>query len=320
MSVKEKAKHILFELRAHAPFTLLGAALGIVFMLIFAQIGPIKSRTLFAVFHPTHVVLSAMVTASIFKLHSASKRIVYVIIVGYLGSIGIATLSDIIIPHIGSRILRLDIPTHAELHELTHAENAPEGLENADSYTSVAPHTHTEGAAAEPEKRPQTNRPPRTETAQINYPEHPETNRVGHTEYSHNTDPENPEATHARADHRIHFGFIDEWYIVNPAAFLGIFIALFLPRTKFPHSGHVLISTWASSSYLLMNLEAELTAATIAGVFAVLFLAVWLPCCISDIVFPLLFVNSDLELAAPSPHHGLHSHPHIETGPQEGSQ
>jgi hypothetical protein len=29
------------------------------------------------------------------------------------------------------------------------------------------------------------------------------------------------------------------------------------------------------------------------GMFIVLFLAVWLPCCVSDIVFPLLFVGPD---------------------------
>jgi hypothetical protein len=35
----------------------------------------------------------------------------------------------------------------------------------------------------------------------------------------------------------------------------------------------------------------------LVGVFVVLFIAVWLPCCISDIVFPLLFVNPDVELS-----------------------
>jgi hypothetical protein len=29
----------------------------------------------------------------------------------------------------------------------------------------------------------------------------------------------------------------------------------------------------------------------------VLFIAVWLPCCISDIVFPLLFIGSDKDLS-----------------------
>ncbi len=111
--------------------------------------------------------------------------------------------------------------------------------------------------------------------------------------------------------HKIHLGFIEEWYIVNPAAFLGIFIAFFLPRTRFPHAGHVLISTWASASYLLMNIQADVTIPAALGIFATLFIAVWLPCCISDIVFPLLFVKSDNELAGLRPVHAPDSHPHI---------
>ena len=92
---------------------------------------------------------------------------------------------------------------------------------------------------------------------------------------------------------------------------LGILIAYFLPHTKLPHAGHVLISTWASSSYLLMSIQSEMTIAVAMGVFATLFVATWLPCCVSDIVFPLLFVKSDIELAGSCPAHSLHSHPHV---------
>jgi len=258
MSVKEKAKHILVELKGHAPFTLFGALLGILFVLLFRNVGGTNSHTLFSIFHPAHVVLSAMVTASMFKLHATKKRLLLVLIVGYFGSVGIATLSDIVIPHIGTRLLGLDIPTHAELH-----------LHNTTS----------------------TNKATTT----------PENEHLEHTlsrEFEHQ-------------EHKIHLGFIEEWYLVNPAALLGILIAFGLPRTKFPHAGHILISTWASSSYLLMNMRSEITVAAAVGIFATLFIAVWVPCCISDIVFPLLFVKSDLELTAPCPVHARHSHPHL---------
>ncbi len=109
----------------------------------------------------------------------------------------------------------------------------------------------------------------------------------------------------------MHFAFIEKWYIINPAAVLGVLIAFFCPRTKFPHAGHVLISTWASSSYLLMNLQAQITIAMAAGIFVTLLIATWLPCCVSDIVFPLLFVEPDTELTVPCPVHKRHSHPHI---------
>ena len=99
---------------------------------------------------------------------------------------------------------------------------------------------------------------------------------------------------------------------MNPAAILGVIIAYFLPRTKFPHAGHVLISTWASSSHILMNAHGDITFAVGIVLFATLFIAVWVPCCISDIVFPLLFVKSDLRLAdvCVCRDHAHHSHPH----------
>jgi len=236
----ERLKHILVELKGHAPFTLVGALLGIVFMLIFRNVSTSAKHTLFSVFHPGHVILSAIVTASMFRLHADRKNFLLIVVIGYFGSIGIATLSDIIIPHVGSEILGLDVPSHSAIHEHDGAE--PEGDSDG---------------------------------------------------------------------HKIHFGFIEEWYIVNPAAILGILIAYFFPRTKFPHAGHILISTWASSSYLLMNTESNLSIAAATAIFATLFMAVWVPCCISDIVFPLLFAKSDLEIEAPCPIHGKHSHPHV---------
>lgn len=247
MSIKDKAKHIAAELKGHVPFTLFGALLGIFFMLVFRRVSGSGSHRLFAVFHPGHVVLSAMVTASMFKLHAAKKRFLLILIVGYFGSVGVATLSDIVIPHIGAELLGLNIPTHGELHEGNSGGDEDEGHSG---YEDVE---HEDG---------------------------------------------------------IHLGFIEEWYIVNPAALLGVLIAFLLPRTKFPHAGHVLISTWASSSYLLMNMQSDLTVSAALGIFATLFIAIWVPCCISDIVFPLLFVAPDLEMKEVCPHHRLHSHPH----------
>jgi hypothetical protein len=91
-----------------------------------------------------------------------------------------------------------------------------------------------------------------------------------------------------------HIGFIEGWWIVNPAALAGIVIAYFWPRTKLPHTGHVLISTWASLFHVLMALGQGVASYVYVGIFLFLFLSVWLPCCVSDIVFPLLFVNHKL--------------------------
>jgi hypothetical protein len=246
MSIKEKILHIGAELKGHAPFTAFGALIGIVFMLIFKNLSKDHASVLFSIFHPGHVVLSAMVTASLFAIHREAKNFLLVLVIGYAGSIGIATLSDSVIPYVGESLVGLHIPTHADLHE----------------HDSVGTEEHAEN--------------------------------IEHSE------------------HKIHLGFIEDWYIVNPAAILGVIIAYFLPRTKFPHAGHVLISTWASSSHILMNAQGDITFAVGIVLFATLFIAVWVPCCISDIVFPLLFVKSDLRLAdiCVCRDHAHHSHPH----------
>ena len=88
----------------------------------------------------------------------------------------------------------------------------------------------------------------------------------------------------------LHLGFIEKWWLVNPLALLGALIAFGRPRTQFPHAGHVLLSTWASLFHMMAAMGGgEIGATTIVLMGTFLFLAVWLPCCTSDIVFPLLF-------------------------------
>lgn len=198
---------IVEELKHHAPFTLFGAFTGIVLMVAFRKLPSETSYRLFYVFHPLHVLLSALVTASMYELHkcrSDRKRcnLWILLAIGYVGSIGIATLSDSLIPYLGETLLKM-------------------------------PHRHA------------------------------------------------------------HIGFIEEWWLVNPLALLGIAIAYFRPRTKLPHSGHVLLSTWASLFHILMAKGGALSLLSYAAVFVFLFIAVWVPCCVSDIVFPLLFVKEE---------------------------
>jgi len=194
---------ILTELKAHLPFTILGALTGICIMLLYALFKmPAKlSYNIFYTLHPIHVFLSALVTASMYELHLNGKyKLWLVILIGYFGAVGIATLSDCIIPYLGE--VMLDLPNRG-----------------------------------------------------------------------------------------IHLGFIEEWWLVNPLAFLGIAIAYYNPTTKFPHAGHVLLSTWASLFHILMAVGDSLTWFSYVVVLFFLFFSVWIPCCISDIVFPLLFVK-----------------------------
>lgn len=191
---------IIRELEHHAPFTAFGAFTGIILMLVFRNMPRETAHTLFYLFHPLHVLMSAIVTAAMFKLHEEKTVFWKVLLIGYVGSIGIATLSDSLIPYWGELLLNL-------------------------------PHVHA------------------------------------------------------------HIGFIEEWWLINPAAVLGVLIGYFLPRTKLPHAGHVLLSTWASLFHIMMAMGAGIAILKYIGIFIFLFISVWIPCCVSDIVFPLLFVK-----------------------------
>ena len=195
------------ELRHHVPFTAVGAVSGIIIMVIIVAVKALPqvsevSHTVFYVLHPLHVVLSAVVTTALYRKYG-SQKIWAAVLVGYVGSIGIATISDSLIPYLGETLLNLP-------------------------------------------------------------------------------------------NRGIHIGFIEEWQVVNPAALLGIAISFWKPLTEMPHAGHVLISTWASLFHVIMALGTTVSWVQFVVIFLFLFIAVWLPCCLSDIVFPMLFTRNRL--------------------------
>ncbi|NLB35671.1 MAG: hypothetical protein GX817_07710 [Elusimicrobia bacterium] len=202
-------KLIVKELKAHIPFTVYGAITGLVIMFFTRNISSDAAYNVFYVLHPMHVLLSALVTASMYESYKCSTdrrkcSIWMLLLIGYIGSVGIATISDSIIPYLGETLL--DMPNRG-----------------------------------------------------------------------------------------IHLGFIEKWWLVNPLALAGIAIAYFRPSTKFPHAAHVLLSTWASLFHIIMARGGALGLGSYILVFIFLILAVWLPCCISDIVFPLLFIKDKAE-------------------------
>jgi hypothetical protein len=197
---------IAHELKEHAPFTALGAVTGIIIMVI-VVLGNIPShisQTAFLVAHPGHVLLSALVTTAMYARYKKGK-VWAVILIGWTGSIGIATISDAIIPYLGGTLL------HAQME--------------------------------------------------------------------------------------FHVPFIEEWWI-NFVALGGIAIGYWKQTTKIPHFGHVLLSTWASLFYFTAFGVADWIR-LLPAVFLFLFLAVWIPCCTSDIIYPLLFVGKKRAVLLP---------------------
>lgn len=90
-----------------------------------------------------------------------------------------------------------------------------------------------------------------------------------------------------------HLPFIEEWWLVNPLALIGIAVGYWKRTTKVPHWGHVMLSTWASLFYFAAFASAAWLP-LLPIIFLFLFIAVILPCCLSDIVFPLLFIGKGL--------------------------
>lgn len=204
----EKAvSSIVQELKHHLPFTAFGAVTGVILLLIFRNMSHEAARELFYVFHPLHVLLSALVMASIYQLHNCPKgegkrcNLPVLLTIGFAGSIGIATISDSILPYLCELLLSMPYRHH-------------------------------------------------------------------------------------------HIGFIEKWWLIAGVAAVGIIIAYFNPTTKFPHAGHVLISTWASLFHVIMAKGDSIQGITYVIVFLFMLFAVWVPCCVIDIVFPMLFVKN----------------------------
>lgn len=194
---------VVHELRHHAPFTALGTLSGIVIMLIVmsARVPRSFSGTLFWYLHPGHVLLSALVTAGLYRRNTRAG-VLATLVIGYIGSVGIATLSDSLIPFLGEWLL--DLPNKG-----------------------------------------------------------------------------------------VHIGFLEKWWVVNPLVIVGAIIGFLWPRTYVPHAGHVFLSTWASLFHMTMALGDNIALFQLLVIPVFLFLAVWIPCCTSDIVFPMLFVKSN---------------------------
>jgi hypothetical protein len=196
-------KLITTELKEHAPFTALGAGVGVAIMAAVTITGlddPEVLDYLFHIFHPAHILLSSIVTAAMFRLYQGG--LLRSIAIGFLGALGICTLSDVLFPYVGGALIGVRMEMHVCL---------------------------------------------------ICHP----------------------------------------WIVVVPGLTGAVIGALTGHWTKCPHAGHVLISTMASLFYLMAFGAFGMADWLILFplVFAVLFIAVWIPCCASDIVFPLAFAK-----------------------------
>lgn len=96
-------------------------------------------------------------------------------------------------------------------------------------------------------------------------------------------------------DMYLHLCILEHPNIIIPFAVIGVSVGFLVPgaiekSTEFSHSMHVLVSSMASILYLISFGITEWMH-MIGGIFLITIVAVMLPCCASDIVFPLAFID-----------------------------
>ncbi len=115
----EKKINLLWKgLSHHLPFSVLSVTLGLMFAAVlsfFANLVQVQdpapfTRDLFHVFHPSHMLFSAMATTAMFWQYE--RRFWKAVIVGIVGSIGICGLSDIFIPYLAGVLLGARMQLH----------------------------------------------------------------------------------------------------------------------------------------------------------------------------------------------------------------
>tara|TARA_Y100000034_G_scaffold98103_1_gene120021 strand:- start:374 stop:970 length:597 start_codon:yes stop_codon:yes gene_type:complete len=87
-----------------------------------------------------------------------------------------------------------------------------------------------------------------------------------------------------------HLELIEKPLIILGVAVGGAVLGTVTKLTQLPHFFHVLFSIFASLFYLLA-FSIPVNSFMIIAIFMIIFVAVLILCCLSDIIFPLLFVR-----------------------------
>jgi len=113
--MKTQFRHILEELQKHLPYTIFSVAVGMMTLgaftvLIEAKKFPQASQNLFHIFHPLHILFSAIATTAMFWRHD--KRILKAVFIGFVGAVSLCGISDILIPFVAGYFLGVKMHLH----------------------------------------------------------------------------------------------------------------------------------------------------------------------------------------------------------------
>lgn len=213
--MQTRIARIFKELVHHFPYAAVGVAASIGFLLGIEKAGwhPVGT-TPFHIFHPIHLFLSGAVTTAMFYEYEHEKKIFKTVIIGFLSTFPICTLSDIFIPYVGGLLWHTPV--------------------------------------------------------------------------------------------QFHLCAIEEPWLVFPASFAGIFLGMIFLQlvekgTEIFHLLHVLVSSLASLLYLA-SFDVALWQESAVVPFVITLIAVWVPCCLSDIIFPLCFAGMKAPCCGHHPH------------------
>jgi len=91
-----------------------------------------------------------------------------------------------------------------------------------------------------------------------------------------------------------HLPSIESPLLIFSIAIFGSIVGIAWKTTKFPHFVHVLISVFASLLYIFAY-STNFSLLTIFLIFIITTISVVIPCCLSDIVLPILFKEKILK-------------------------
>jgi len=114
----EKYRYIGKELQHHLPFSIFSVAAGLIivgiltFITELAGIGNPSANfeELFHIFHPLHILFSAVATTAMFWQNE--RNFIKALFIGIIGSLGICGISDIFIPYIAGILLGAKMELH----------------------------------------------------------------------------------------------------------------------------------------------------------------------------------------------------------------
>jgi len=104
---------------------------------------------------------------------------------------------------------------------------------------------------------------------------------------------------------QFHLPILETPILVLGASMLGSIIGIWTRATRFPHFVHVFLSVFASLFYILAFIP-EITLFSMIVSLGIVFVAVLVPCCIGDMLIPVLLLRKELEPCSCHEHHEHH--------------